>query len=66
MTQDELQKKHARFLDKVRQMRGVQKDYFKFRMRSYLERSKRLEREVDAMINEEVKAMKSGQQEINF
>lgn len=44
------------FFDKVALMRKLQKDYFKFRRQSDLQRSKALEREVDAEI-ERVKAI---------
>lgn len=64
MTQDELQKKHDRLVDKVRQMRGVQREYFKYRAGSDLQRAKVLEREVDQIIDDEVKIRKSKQQEI--
>lgn len=64
MTQQELQAKHDRLVDKVRQMRGAQKEYFKYRAKADLDRSKRLEREVDQMIQEEVERQKSGQQEM--
>ena len=64
MTQDELQKKYDRLLDKTRQMRGWQKEYFKYRAGTDLEKAKRLEREVDAIISEEVKIQKSNQGEI--
>lgn len=36
------------FVDKVRTMRDAQKEYFKTRSRSVLEKCKQLEREVDA------------------
>jgi len=64
MTQDELQKKYDRLLDKARQVRGVQKEYFKYRLGKDLERARRLERELDHMIAEEVKAKESRQPEI--
>lgn len=64
MTQQEIQAKYDRLVDKVRQMRGAQKEYFKYRAKQDLDRSKRLEREVDQMIQEEVQRQKSGQQEM--
>lgn len=64
MSQEELQLKYDRLVDKVRQMRGAQKEYFKYRAKVDLERSKRLEREVDQLITEEVNKIKSGQQEM--
>lgn len=42
-------------------MRGYQKEYFKYRVRSDLETAKRYEREVDKLIEEEIKAIKSQQ-----
>lgn len=36
------------FVDKVRTMRDAQKEYFKTRSRSVLEKCKQLERDVDA------------------
>lgn len=38
------------FVDKVSEMRNAQKSYFRTRSREFLERSKRLEREVDTVI----------------
>ena len=64
MTQEELQKKHDRLVDKVRRMRGMQKEWFKYRVGDDLKRAKVLEREVDQLIDEEVKLMKSNQPEI--
>lgn len=62
--QDLLQKKHDRLLDKVRQMRGAQKEYFRYRASADLERSKRLEREVDHLVAEEVKEKESRQERL--
>lgn len=45
-------------------MRGYQKEYFKYRTRQDLELSKRFEREVDKLLNEEVEIKKSNQKEI--
>ena len=64
MTQEELQKKHDRLVDKVRRMRGMQKEWFKYRVGDDLKRAKVLEREVDQLIDEEVKLKKSNQPEI--
>ena len=41
-----------RFMDTVAKMRNAQKMYFKTRERTWLEESKRLEREVDRLIND--------------
>ena len=40
-----------RFMDTVKKMRNAQKMYFRTREKTYLEESKRLEREVDRMID---------------
>jgi hypothetical protein len=64
MTQEELQKKYDRLLDKARRVRGVQKEYFKYRLVQDLELARRLERELDLLISEEVKVQKSNQSEL--
>ena len=64
MTQEELQKKYDRLFDKTRQMRGIQKEYFKYRASADLQRAKVLEREVDQLIKDEVDLKKSLQPEI--
>lgn len=64
MTPEELQKHYDRLVDKVRQMRGWQREYFKYRARSDLDRARKLEREVDKIIAEEVKARTSKQIEL--
>lgn len=64
MTQEELQIKYDHLADKVRRMRGVQKEYFKYRAKQDLELSKRLEREVDALISQEVQQQKTKQKEL--
>ena len=61
MTNEETQKRLDRLVDKVRQMRGLQKEYFKYRIRADLERCRRLEREVDQILTEEVNIQKSKQ-----
>ncbi|RFM30053.1 hypothetical protein [Deminuibacter soli] len=61
MTQEELQKKYNHLLEKVRRMRGVQKEFFKYRARADLDLSRRLEREVDHLIQDEVNNQKSKQ-----
>jgi hypothetical protein len=62
MTLEELQKKYVRLLEKVRMMRGRQKEYFKWRAQSDLQAARRYEKEVDAIIEAEVKIQKSNQQ----
>lgn len=64
MTQEELEKRHDRLIDKVRKMRGYQKEWFKYRVGEDLKRAKVLEREVDQLIDEELKFKKSNQTEI--
>lgn len=40
-----------RFMDTVKKMRNAQKMYFRTREKTYLEESKKLEREVDRLID---------------
>lgn len=40
------------FIDKVAAMRNAQKEYFKYRSKEALQRSKHLERDVDTMLLE--------------
>lgn len=50
------------FVDKVRTMRDAQKEYFKTRSRSVLEKCKQLEREVDAELSRlQMKQTKAGE-----
>lgn len=60
----EITAKFDRLLDKVRRMRAYQREYFKYRAKSDLDLAKRFEREVDKMVEEEVKIKKSNQQEL--
>lgn len=64
MSNDELQQKYDRLFEKVRRMRGYQKEYFKYRVKNDLETAKRFEREVDKIIDDEVKLKKSNQTEL--
>lgn len=64
MTEAEIQTKYDRLLEKVRRMRGYQKEYFKYRASSDLQLAKRFEREVDQLIADEVKIQKSNQKEM--
>lgn len=59
-----LKKKHDRLVDLVRRMRGYQKEYFKYRASSDLSLARKLEREVDKLIDEEIKVLKSNQPEL--
>lgn len=63
MDTETLQKKHDRLVEAVHRMRGHQKEYFKYRARSDLDIARRWEREVDKLIQEEVKVKKSKQQQ---
>lgn len=60
----ELQKKYDRLLDLARKARGHQKEYFKYRASSDLEKSKYWERQLDQFIKDEVKAKESKQKEL--
>jgi hypothetical protein len=61
---NEFEKKYYDLVDKVRKMRGHQKEYFKYRASSDLQKAKYHERQVDTVIEDAVKLQKSGQQEI--
>lgn len=61
MTQEELQKKYDQLVEKVRRMRGHQKEFFKYRAKVDLDAARRFERDVDKLIEEEVKQKKSKQ-----
>lgn len=60
----EITAKFDRLLEKVRRMRAYQREYFKYRAKSDLDLAKKFEREVDKMVEEEVKIKKSNQQEL--
>lgn len=64
MTFEELQAKYNRLIDKVRRMRGHQKEWFRYHAKVDLDASKRFAREVDQLIDQEVKQQKSGQTEM--
>jgi hypothetical protein len=63
MSQEELQKKYDQLMEKVRRMRGHQKEYFRYRASSDLQLAKRFEREVDEFIKKEIEQRKSNQKE---
>lgn len=63
MTPDEIKARYDHLLDKVRRLRGYQKEYFKYRASRDLQLAKRFEREVDDMIKTEVEIQKSKQKE---
>jgi hypothetical protein len=64
MTQEDLQKKYDRLFDKVRRMRGWQKEYQKYHASSDRGLAKRFEREVDQLIKDEVDRKNSKQLEL--
>jgi hypothetical protein len=64
MSHEELEQKYLRLVDQVRQMRGWQKEYFKYHASQALQNAKRKEREVDNLIAEEVARQKSKQKEL--
>lgn len=64
MSQEEIKKRYDRLLEKTRQVRGWQKQWYKYHVQSDLQVAKRLERELDQMIAEEVKIKESNQGEI--
>lgn len=64
MSTEEIQAKYDRLVDRVRQMRGWQKEFFKFRASGALKRSRRLEWEVDQLLKEEVKIQEAKQKEL--
>lgn len=59
-----LQKKYDRLLDLTRKVRGHQKEYFKYRASSDLEKSKHWERQLDQFLKQEVTAKATNQQEL--
>ncbi|MGC4244538.1 MAG: hypothetical protein QM686_20385 [Herbaspirillum sp.] len=62
--EDQTQKKYDRLLEAVRKMRGHQKEYFKYRAKSDLEKSRYHERQVDQLIKEELEERKSLQSKL--
>lgn len=64
MTPQEWEVRFNDLVEKVRKMRGHQKEYFKYRAKTDLEKSKFWERQVDQTIDGHVKEQKSQQQEL--
>lgn len=64
MTTEELNAKYDRLFELVRKMRGRQKEFFKYRASVDLQESRRLERQVDTLIADEVKRKQSQQKEL--
>lgn len=60
----ELQKKFDRLLDLARKTRGLQKEYFKYRASSDLEKAKHWEKALDQYIKDELKSKESQQKEM--
>lgn len=61
-----LQKKYDRLIHMVRRMRGAQREYVKYYAKEDKAVMMHLQREVDKLIDEEVKFKKSKQNQINF
>ena len=53
------------FFYKVKEMRDAQKEYFKYRTKSALEKSKKLESEIDNEVKRVI-AIKNEQQQMKF
>lgn len=64
MTYEDLLAKHERLVDAVRRYRGNQKQWLKYHANQDLDRVKRGAREVDKLIDQEVKQKESKQKEI--
>ena len=64
MSQEELQKKYDRLVDEVLAMRLSQKKYFKYRIGSDLDISRKREKRVDQLLADEVRLRESKQREI--
>lgn len=64
MTTQELEERYNRLVDAVRKMRGCQKEYFKYRAKTDLEKSKHWERQVDAIVGDHVRQQESKQKEL--
>ncbi|MFB6453744.1 hypothetical protein ACE38W_00610 [Chitinophaga sp. Hz27] len=61
---DILKKKFSRLLELTRKTRGHQKEYFKYRAKSDLEKAKIWERQLDQFIKDEVIIMQNKQQDL--
>lgn len=64
MRYEELKTRYDRLVNKVKNMRLAQIDYFKYRGQGYLDKARRYERDVDEIIREEVKIQESKQQDL--
>jgi hypothetical protein len=64
MNADILQKRIARLVEKVRLMRYHQRQYFKCRARSDLDKAKYYEREVDKLLTDEIKIQQTNRNDL--
>lgn len=64
MTHEEIKAKYDRLVDYVRRMRGWQKEYFRYRSSEAKSKAMALERQVDQIIDQEVKIQKSKQADL--
>ena len=64
MTTEELQKKYDRLYEKIKRLRGWQREYKKYHIESDRQIVVRLEREVDQMIKIETDLQKRKQNEL--
>lgn len=53
--------RYSKLMDLIRRVRGHQIEYFRYRSRDILDKSKHLEKVLDAILKEEVKKKESGQ-----
>lgn len=60
----QLQKRYDKLLDLARKTRGLQKEYFKYRASSDLEKAKHWEKQLDSFIKDELKSKDSQQKEM--
>lgn len=59
-----MQKRYDRLLVMARKVRGLQREYFKHKASSDLEKAKRAERELDQFLAAEIEAKASPQQKL--
>jgi hypothetical protein len=64
MPEQTLQEKYDQLFEKAVKVREAQVNYFKFRTQADLTKSKNLERELDHLLQVEIKRRKSGQVEM--
>ena len=64
MTPEEIHIKYARLVDLIRKMRGWQREYRKYHARGDLPKMRHYERQVDALIDAEVKAAAAKQKQL--